>query len=181
MPFPLGSDEACPDQGRRGAGNIRVHSRDEQRYRCTACGHTFAATRDTPYFRLRHARALATVVVTLLCHGCPLQAIVAAFGLDERRVATWWERAGQHCERLYIHLLQTGHVDLEHVHPDQSWVNLAGRRVWQAMALVVPSRLCLSDVISPYRDLTLIRTLLRQVRACACSLAVLICVDGLVS
>jgi hypothetical protein len=160
---------------------MRVPGRDEQRYRCTTCGHTFAATRDTPYFRRRHARALVTVVVTLLCHGCSLRAIVAAFGLDERRVATWWKRAGQHCERLYIHLLQTGRVDLEHVQPDQLCVKLAGRRVWQAMVLAVPSRLCLSGVISPYRDLTLIRTLLRQVRACACSLAVLICVDGLVS
>jgi hypothetical protein len=29
-------------------------------------------------------------VVTLLAHGCPVQAIVAAFGFDERTVADWW-------------------------------------------------------------------------------------------
>ena len=27
--------------------------------------------------------------MTLLAHGCPLQAIVAAFGLNERTVARW--------------------------------------------------------------------------------------------
>jgi hypothetical protein len=35
---------------------------------------------------LHHAAGLLTVVLTLLCHGCPIQAIVAAFGLDERTV-----------------------------------------------------------------------------------------------
>ena len=107
--------EACRDKGRRGVGNIRIHSRVEQRYRCTTCGSTFAATRGTPYFRLRRPVALVTVVVTLLRHGCPLQAIVAAFGLDERTVAIWWERAGQHAERLHAHLVRTGQVDLGHV------------------------------------------------------------------
>jgi transposase-like protein len=37
----------CPARGRSGLDNIRVHSRTERRYRCTTCGRTFAATRDT--------------------------------------------------------------------------------------------------------------------------------------
>ncbi len=174
-------NEACRDKGRRGAGNIRIHSRQERRYRCSTCGATFAVTRGTPYFRLRNSAALVTLVVTLLCHGCPLQAIVAAFELDERTVATWWERAGQHCQRLHVHLVQTGQVGLGHVQADELWVKLAGRRVWQAMALAAPSRLWLGGVISPHRDLALIRTLIQRVRACAASLAVLVCVDGLAS
>ncbi|MBI4497105.1 MAG: hypothetical protein HY689_04300 [Chloroflexi bacterium] len=32
------------------------------------------------------------IVVTLLCHGCPLQAIIAAFGLEERTVTAWQGR-----------------------------------------------------------------------------------------
>src|SRR4051794_10063071 len=40
------------------------------------------------------------LVVTLLSHGCPTQAIVAAFGLDERTVARWLASAGQHCQRV---------------------------------------------------------------------------------
>jgi hypothetical protein len=27
------------------------------------------------------------IVLTLLCHGCPQQAIITAFGLDERTIA----------------------------------------------------------------------------------------------
>src|SRR5437764_8817390 len=86
----------CTARGQLGLGNISVHSRKERRYRCSVCGRTFAATRDTPFYRLKKPVDLVTLVITLLCHGCPVQAIVAAFGLDERTVADWRDRAGRH-------------------------------------------------------------------------------------
>src|SRR5919204_4676798 len=86
----------CPARGQMRQGNMRLHSPIEQRYCCTICRQTFAATKGTPFYRLRTAADLVTTVLTPLCHGCPLQAIVAAFGLDERTVATWLLRAGQH-------------------------------------------------------------------------------------
>jgi transposase-like protein len=171
----------CPARGQVGRGNIRVHSQAEQRYRCTMCGQTFAATKETPFYRLRTAADLVTVVLTLVCHGCPIQAIVAAFGLDERTVAAWVSRAGQHGQQVHQHVVQQGHVDLQHVQADELWVKLVGRRVWMALALAVPSRLWLGGVISAHRDLPLITTLVQLVRSCARTLAILVCVDGLAS
>src|SRR5215208_6282628 len=138
----------CPARGQPGQGNIRVHSHTERRYRCTICGRTFAATTGTPFFRLKHAPDLVTLVLTWLCYGCPLQAIVAAFGLDERTVAAWQARAGDHCQRVHEHLVEQGQVDLGHVQADELWVKLVGRKVWLAMAMAVPSRLWLGGVIS---------------------------------
>ncbi len=171
----------CPARGQRGQGNICVHSQTERRYRCTTCGRTFAATTGTPFFRLTHPAALVTTVLTLLCHGCPPQAIVAAFGLDERTVAAWQARAGDHCQRVHEHVVEQGQVDLGHVQADELWVKVVGRTVWLAMALAVPSRLWLGGVISPHRDGTLIRRLVERVRACASRLDILVCVDGLSS
>ena len=171
----------CPARGQVGQGNIRVHSRTERRYRCTTCGRTFAATTGTPFFRLKHAADLVTIVLTLLCYGCPLQAIVAAFGLDERTVAAWQARAGQHCQQVHEHLVQHGQVDLGHVQADELWVKVVGRKVWLAMALAVPSRLWLGGVVSEHRDRTLITRLVARVRACASRLDILVCVDGLSS
>jgi transposase-like protein len=171
----------CPARGQRGRGNIRVHSRVEQRYRCPTCGQTFAATTETPFYRLRTAADVVTLVLTLLSHGCPTQAMVAAFGVDERTVAAWLTRAGQHCQRVHQHVVQQGCVDLQHVQADELWVKLVGRRVWMAMAMAVPSRLWLGGVISPHRDLRLITALVQVVRSCARSLAILVCVDGLAS
>lgn len=172
---------ACPARGQVGQGHIRVHSRQEQRYRCTLCGQTFAATKGTPFYRLQAAADVVTLVRTLLCHGCPLQAIVAAFGFDERTVATWLARAGQHCEQVHEQLVQQGQVELGHVQADELWIKMVGRRVWMAMAMAVPSRLWLGGVISPRRDLVLMTPLVRMVRACARHWAILVCVDGLAS
>jgi transposase-like protein len=193
---------ACRERGRRGAGNIGIHSQKERRYVCRTCTKTFAATSGTVHYRLRTPAEVVTQVVTLLCHGCPPQAIVAAFGLDERTVADWQQRAGTHCQAVHEHLVQAGQVDLGQVQADELYVKVckpqktatdAGDgdrqsttgdgtgRVWQAMALAVPSRLWLGGVISAHRDTALIRSVAQQVRACACSLAVLVCVDGLSS
>jgi transposase-like protein len=171
----------CPARGQVGQGNIGVHSQAEQRYRCKTCGHTFAATKGTPFYRLRTVPALVTIVLTLLCHGCPTQAIVAAFGVDERTVADWLARAGAHGQQVHQHLVQQGTVDIQHVQADEVWVQLVGRRVWMAMAMAVPSRLWRGGVVSPRRDLGLITTLVQMIRSCARSLAILVCVDGLAS
>jgi transposase-like protein len=122
-----------------------------------------------------------TVVLTLLSHGCPLQAIVAAFGLDERTLAAWLARAGGHCQQVHQHLVQQGQGDLQHVQADELWVKLVGQRVWLALALAVPSRLWLGGQISPQRDLGLITGLVQHVRAWARRLDLLVCVDGLAS
>jgi transposase-like protein len=87
----------CPARGVVGRGNIQIHSRAHRRYQCTAWRRTFAENRGTPFYRKRTAHDVITTVLTLLTHGCPTQAIVAAFGLDVRTVATWQRQAGQHC------------------------------------------------------------------------------------
>ena len=172
---------ACSDRGQRGRGNICIHSRKEQRYRCSSCGRSFAATTGTPFYRQRTVAETVTLVLTLLCHGCPLQAIVAAFGFDERTVRAWQARAGEHCQEVHAYLVQQGQVDLGHVQADELWVKLVSKCVWMAMALAVPTRLWLGGVISPRRDRALITALVQKVRACARSLAILVCVDGLAS
>jgi transposase-like protein len=169
----------CRDRGTRGEGNIGIHSHKEQRYRCTTCGRTFAATTGTMHYRLRTPEEVVTTVVTLLCHGCPVQAIVAALGLDERTVAAWQQRAGIQCQRVHEHLVQAGQVELGHVQADEIWVKMHKGRVWQAMAMSVASRLWLGGVISASRDGVLLRSMAQQIRACACRVAVLVCVDGL--
>lgn len=172
---------ACPARGPVGQGTIRVHSRREERYECTVCGVTFSATKGTPFYRLKKEKDLVLVVLTLLCHGCPVQAIVAAFGLDERTVAAWQARAGQHGQRVHEHLVQSGQVELGQVQADELWVKVVGGKVWMALALAVPSRLWLGGEVRAQRDLPLITRLVQRVRACAASPRLLVCVDGLAS
>jgi transposase-like protein len=168
----------CPARGQVGQGHSRVQSQTEPRDRCITCGQTVAATTGPPCDRLRTTADLVTTVLTLRCHGCPIQALVAACGLAARTVAAWLAHAGPHCQQRHQHGVQQGQVDLPNVQADELWVKRVGRRVWMAMAMAVPSRLWLGGVLSPQQDLPLIPTLVQRVRACAGSLALLVCVDG---
>ena len=56
---------AGPARGQAGKGNIGVHSRKEQRYRCTVCGKTFGARTGTIVHRRRTDEARLTQVITL--------------------------------------------------------------------------------------------------------------------
>lgn len=82
-------NRGCAARGKLGGGNIRVRSRKERRYRCRSCGQTVAETEGTATYRLHRPSELYYLALVLLSHGCPVPAIVAAFGPDERTVADW--------------------------------------------------------------------------------------------
>src|SRR2546430_7710656 len=69
-------NEHCHARGQTGMGNIGIHSQKEQRFICHECHKTFSATKGTAFYRLRTAAETVRLVVTLLAHGCPVQAIV---------------------------------------------------------------------------------------------------------
>src|SRR5450759_3139657 len=119
-------------------------------------------------------------VVTLLAYGCPLQAIVHAFGLDERTVAAWQKRVGIHCKHIHEDMVQQGNVKSQHIQADE--IRAKGRNimVWIALAMDVTTRLWLAGAVSEHRDRTLIDLLLQRTRAC-CQLVqgLLFCTDGL--
>ena len=171
----------CWVYGRSDEGHIVIHSQRERRYRCKRCGKTFSATKDTPFYRLHKAHDLLTIVATLLAFGCPVQAIVAAFGLDERTVADWQRRAGRHCQQVHQQLVQAGAVTLGQVQADELRVRVVGGVIWLAMAISVANRLWLGGVISVTRDSRLIGALLTRVAACGSVARVLLCTDGLIS
>ena len=75
-------NEHCHARGQTGQGNIGIHSQKEQRFICHECRKTFSARQGTVFYRLRTSAETVVLVVTLLAHGCPVQAIVAAFGFD---------------------------------------------------------------------------------------------------
>ena len=171
---------ACPARGQTGQGNIGIHSRKDKRFLCTACHKTFSATKGTALYRLRTATETVTLVVTLLAHGCPPQAIVAAFGFDERTVASWMARGGVQGQAVQEHLVEQPR-DLGQVQADEIRVKKQGGIVWMALAMMISTRLWLAGAVSEHRDMPLIRRLIERVRRCAAPRPLLVCTDGLCS
>ena len=173
-------NEHCSARGQTGQGNIGIHSQKEQRFICHACHQTFSARKGTVFYRLRTSAETVVLVVTLLAHGCPPQAIVAAFGFDERTIAAWWARSGRQGQAVHEYLVEQPR-DLGQVQADELRVKKQGGIVWMALAMMVKTRLWLGGEVSEQRDMTLIRRLIERVRRCATHRPLLFCTDGLCS
>jgi transposase-like protein/IS1 family transposase len=167
----------CPARGQTGQGNIGMHSRKAQRFICRQCRRTFTATKGTAFYRVRTPAETVSLVLTLMAQGCPLQAIVVAFGFDERTVAAWFARAGRQAQAVQEHVVEQPR-DLGQVQADEIRVKQQGHISWMALAMSVGTRLWLAGEVSEQRDLGLIRRLLGRVRRCAARCPLLVCTDG---
>jgi transposase-like protein len=171
---------ACPARGQRGQGNIGIPSRQAKRFIWKPCHKTFTATNGTVFSRLRTSAEQVVIVMTWLAHGGPLQALGAAFRLDERTVAAWWARAGQQGQAVQEYVVEPPR-DLGHVQADAIRVKTQGGLVWMALAMLVRTRLWLAGEVSAPRDMPLMRRLMARVRRCAGQRPLLFCTDGLCS
>ena len=173
------SNVHCPKCGLVGQGNIKVHSRLEGRLGCSECRRTFSVTTGTPFFGLKKEAELYQSVITLLTWGCPIQAIVHTFDIDERTVASWRDKAGKHCQTIHQAKVVQGQLDLHQIQADEIRVKGRAWIGWLAMAMVVSRRLWVGGVVSPKRDKYLIRELMEMVAACSHLFAiVLVVTDG---
>ena len=168
----------CHASGRISGRNIVIHSRQQRRYKCTCCGRTFSETHGTSVYRLKKPAELFVLVVTLLVHGCPVQAIVAAFGLDERTVHDWLCKAGKHAQRVHEQMVSCQELNLEQAQGDEIRVKTQGGVLWMALAVMVSTRLWLGGVVSAGRDMRLAQKLAAQVRCVALERPLLLAVDG---
>ncbi len=171
----------CPARGQTGKGNIHVHSQKDKRFICDVCQETFTTSKGTIFYRLHHDPKIVLCVIVLLAYGCPLQAIVQAFDLDERTVRDWHERAGKHCQKVHEQIVEKSQQDLQQVQADEIKVKTLLGSYWMALAMAVPSRLWLGGVVSRKRDLDLIQALVDKVRAIALCRPLVLAADGLAS
>jgi transposase-like protein len=169
----------CPTSACGANERSGVHSLKERRYICHACGKTFAETSGTMLFGLKHPLWLLGVVLALLACGCPIPAVVFAFGLDERTVADWQAKAGRQAKTVHEQLVCQGALDVGQVQADELYTKTQAGSVWIATAMSGFSRLWLWGAIGWDRDTALIEPLLEQVRAAAqLGRPILFAVDG---
>ena len=126
------SNPSCPVHGHVGQGNIVIHSRQEERYRCKACGVTFSETKGTVFYRLNTDHDHVSYMISLMKHGCPPQAIVATYHHDERTVYDWCDRGGGHCQQVHETFIEQKGTDQAALHfaSRQSDHKPAARLVW---------------------------------------------------
>jgi len=167
---------ACRDKYQIGKGNIISHGKGRQRCKCKSCGHTFWYRRGTMFYGLRTDEQVVTWAVGLVAWGCPVAAIVAVFGTDERTVADWLHRAGMYAETFHYQHVQE--IDLQQVQVDEIRLKMQRQVVWIAMALSVSSRLWLGAVCRVKRDKHLARQIMTCIYNWAKQVPLVIAFDG---
>lgn len=169
----------CPKSDCGASDAIGVHSHKERRYICHTCHRTFAETTGTMLYGLKHPIWLVLVVLSLLAYGCPIPALVATFELDERTIADWQDKAGQHAKHVQEQVVCQGRVDVGQVQADELYTKTQAGAVWIATAMTVFSRRWLWGTISWNRDTALVEPVIVQVRAAAqIGKPILFAVDG---
>jgi transposase-like protein len=166
---------ACRAKGKE--GQIGIHSRKEQRYRCKVCQRTFKASNGTAIYRLKKPE-LFCVVMTLMAYGCPAQAVVMAFGLSENTVHAWLKRGGQHCQQVHEQTVGQQQWDLQHLQADELKVQTQSGVVWLALVMMVSTRLWLGAALDTTRSKAMVIACLAQAARCALCRPLLLAVDG---
>jgi hypothetical protein len=157
------------------AGAVLIRYGHLQPYRVYVRTRSCTQTVDCPNYQPDAAGSVSVscpgrvvlVVLTLLAYGCPIGAIVAAFGLDERTIAAWQLKAGQQARAVQETIVCNRSVDLGQVQADELYTKTQAGPLWIATAMSVFSRLWLWGVISWQRDEALITPVIEQTRAAA--------------
>ena len=153
----------CPHCGE--ADRIWIHSQKERRYKCASCRRTFSERGGTPLFGKGYPSWVVILVLTLLAGGCPVAAIVFAFGMDERTVAGWQRAAGAHAQQVQQEKVCQGQLAGEQIQSDEMWLKSQYGPVWMATAMAVFSRLFIWGEVSIERSHSLIERVVVKVAA----------------
>jgi hypothetical protein len=155
-----------------------IHWRQDRRFICKHCRKTFTSPHGTVFYRLRPSADLVVLLVPLLAHGGSVQALVAAFGLEERTVAAWGARAGQQGQAGYPPLGEPPH-DRGQRQADAIRVKRPGGSMGRALAMTGQPRVWLAGEVSAHRALPLMRRRSECVRRGALPRPILLCTDSL--
>ena len=146
---------------------VGVHSRQHGRYRCHGCQNTFTQSHSPPLYGLKTDLNVVTLILTLLIFGCPLPATLMAFKIDERTLADWLDKAGEHAQRVQEHLVCQGHLDLGQVQADELWCRSQRGVLWLATAMGVTSRLLIWGTVASGRTEAMITEVVQHVHRAA--------------
>jgi transposase-like protein len=112
------SQIACPRC--RGTHCIRYgSSRGHRRWRCRACGRTFAETVGTPLFHLHTPLPEIVRAILVVLRRGSLRAAEEQTGHNYETIATWIRRIGTHAEAVTEVLVRD--LELSKVELDEFW------------------------------------------------------------
>lgn len=157
--------EDCPSHRPEREKDIVTHSVKDKRARCNVCQRTFVERKGTIFYRRKIAEETIILIVALLVHGCPANAIEKAFQIDSRTVRSLEMESGSHCEKLHEQKVLSPR-EHKQIQVDEMWAKLCGKIIWIAMGICAESRLWLGASIEHKRGCKLINGIMDKLKHC---------------
>lgn len=109
---------------------VAKHGRDrhgKQRYRCCACGRTFAEPSEpSPLGEMRLPLDRALLCLHMLCEGNAVRAIERMTGTEKKTILRLLVLVGEGCERMLEETIQS--VPVEDVQADELWTYIKAKQ-----------------------------------------------------
>jgi hypothetical protein len=99
----------CPDGGKSGANNLKMHRYAARRLRCTTCQRTVSADKGTGFETRRTPRPILLDVVAMRVERHSLRAVSRIKPGKTEAALPWWDLAGQQGTAVHRHLVRDGH------------------------------------------------------------------------
>ncbi len=101
---------SCPDHGRRGGSNLRVHGRGgvQKQYRileCRTCGQRFSERKGTPLYQSRLPEDKAVSILEHLDEGCGIRQTERLVKVHRDTVMRYGRLAGDHARKAHDELV----------------------------------------------------------------------------
>lgn len=122
----------CPFYGKKGAGNISIHSNAEKRYYCTHCKERFSARQGTIFYNLHTDEEKVLLALKLLAERNSLRATARILETTKESVSRWLKRAAAHANEISDYLLRE--LKISQAQIDELWSYVGKKRYGQKRA-----------------------------------------------
>ena len=106
----VGKNEACPDVGKRGHGNLTVTARygpnkSRRMLRCSTCTKRFSERKGTPFFDCRLPTERMVSILAHVAEGIGTRKTARLTGAHRDTVTRYIRKAGEHAHQLHNELV----------------------------------------------------------------------------
>ena len=124
-------NSACPEYGKRGHGNLRIHQRygkhDSIRLLwCRSCGTRFSERANTAVSEARLPLEKVVQVLEHLAEGCGIRKTARLVGVTKDTVLRLQRKAGAHAKALHDELVQD--LTIDEAQFDEKWSFVGKKR-----------------------------------------------------
>ena len=116
----------CPDYGKVGAGNIRIHCSSDRRLRCATCNGRFSARQGTIFYNLKADEEKVLMALALLAERNSARATARILGTNEDTVLEWLAKAARHASEVSEMLIRR--LNVSQAQLDEMWSFVGKKR-----------------------------------------------------